>query len=58
MQKLLIIKIDSELKSDVYQKTYELLESMVNNGVLLLDNRFDYEIVEINKVTLDNRDTK
>ena len=58
MQKLLIIKIDRELKPDVYKKTYELFESMVNNGVLFLDNRVDYEIVEINKIILDNDDTK
>ena len=55
---ILIIKIDKELKPDGYKKTYELLESMANNGMLLLDNRFNYEIVEINKITLDNGDTK
>ena len=58
MQKLLIIKTNSELKPEAYKKTYELLESMANNGILFLDNRFDYEIVEINKITLDNHDTK
>ena len=58
MQNILIIKIDNKLKPDVYQKTYGLLESMVGNGILLLDNRFDYEIVKINKVALDNCDTK
>ena len=58
MQKLLIIKTDSGLKPDTYEKTYGLLESMVNSGVLLLDGKFDYEIVEIDKTTLDNRDTK
>ena len=55
---ILIIKTNSELKPDIYEKTYGLLESMVNNGVLFLDNRFDYEVVEINKITLDNGDTK
>ena len=58
MQKLLIIKTDRELKPDEYEKTYRILESMVNNGVLLLDNKFNYEIVEIGKITLDNGDTK
>ena len=56
--KILIIKVNGELKPYEYKKTYELLESMVNSGILLLDNRFDYEIVEINKITLDNGDTK
>lgn len=49
MQKLLVIKTDSELKPDVYGKIYGLLESMVNDGVLLLDKRFNYEIIEIGK---------
>lgn len=58
MQKLLIIKTNDKLKPDVYEKTYELFKSMVNSGILLLDNRVDYEIVEIGKITLDNGDTK
>ena len=33
-------------------------KQIVNNGVLFLDNRVDYEIVEINKIILDNDDTK
>ena len=53
MQKLLIIKTDSELKPDVYEKTHGLLESMINNDVLLLDNRFDYEVVEIGEDSID-----
>lgn len=52
-QNVLIIKTNSELKSNVYEKTYGLLESMVNNGVLLLDNRFDYEVVKIDEVVID-----
>jgi hypothetical protein len=56
--KILIIKANDKLKPDVYEKTYELFKSMVNSGVLLLDGRVDYEIVEIGKETLDNRDTK
>ena len=49
MDKLLVITTESELKSDIYEKTYRLLCSMVNDGVLLLDKRFNYEIIEIGK---------
>lgn len=51
--KILIIKARDKLKPDVYEKTYELFKSMVNSGILLLDNRFDYEIVEIDEVVID-----
>ena len=49
MDKLLVITTESELKPDIYEKTYGLLCSMVNDGVLLLDKRFDYEVIEIGK---------
>lgn len=52
-QNVLIIKTNSELKPDEYGKAYRLLESMVDNGVLLLDNRFDYEVVKIDEVIID-----
>lgn len=56
MKKLLIIKTDSGLKPDTYQKTYNIIENMVNNNILLLDKRFNYEVVEVGKIILDNRE--
>ena len=45
--KMLIITTNSDLDADVYKDLYNALLSMVNNNMLLLDNKFKYEVVEV-----------
>ena len=48
--KVLIVKTEHVLPTDVFYDTYGEIMKQVNNGVLFLDGRYTYEYVEIDHV--------
>ena len=44
--KLLVVKTDAVLRSDVYKKVVADLDKCLSTGLLFLDGSADYEVVE------------